>query len=104
MIALRDHICAMIEDAAGIVASLFDVRRKCRAFERCAHFFGCRVKQALEDFELNRICFHPLSNTKFKYASTVQRTRAGTSVVELYSSMIAGPFTMCPCVKASRSY
>ena len=32
-----------------------------------------------------------VSNTKFKYASIVHVLSGGTSVVELYSPMIAGP-------------
>src|SRR5262249_42890873 len=59
VIALGDYIPAMIEDRAGIIAALFDIRRKCRAFERCTHFFGDCVEQALKNLKLYRIYSPP---------------------------------------------
>jgi hypothetical protein len=43
------------------------------------------------------------SSIRFRYASTLQTKSAGTSVVELYSPMIAGPRTMWPYPSDSRS-
>src|SRR5437879_8165400 len=107
VVALGKHVAAMIKDRAGVVTAFFDIGRKRCAFQRCAHFFRDRVKETLENFELDGICshtspflfkkgdnsaflHHSLSRTKFKYASTVHRKPGGTSVVELYSPMIAG--------------
>ena len=38
-----------------------------------------------------RLQFTHVSKTKFRYGSTAHRKSAGTSVVELYSPMMAGP-------------
>src|SRR5437867_11719012 len=87
VVALCDHVSTMIEDGAGIISPFFDIRRKRRALQRGAHLFRNRVKQTFDYFEPHWIGFYSVSNTRFKYASTVHRNRGGTSVVELYSPM-----------------
>src|SRR5712692_4283818 len=88
VIALCNHVAAMIENRARVITAFLDVWRKCCPFQRGAHFFRDRMKQALKNFELHRVGHY--SSTRFKYASTVHRKPGGTSVVELYSPMMAG--------------
>ena len=52
VVALCNHVAAVIENRARIVPAFLDVRRKGCPFQRRTHFFGNRVKQAFEDFEL----------------------------------------------------
>src|SRR2546425_8507525 len=97
VISLRDHVAAVVEDRARVVTAFLDVRRKSCTLQRRTHFFCNRVKQAFEDFQLHRV--NHCSSTKFKYASTVHRKFGGTSVVELYSPMMAGPLMTFPLPK-----
>src|SRR5262245_28528547 len=101
VISLRDHVAAVVENRARVVTAFLDVWRKSCPFQRRTHFFCNRVKQTFEDSQLYRI--NHCSSTKFKYASTVHRKPGGTSVVELYSPMMAGPLMTCPWPNVARS-
>jgi hypothetical protein len=55
VIALGNHLPGRVEQSARIVAPFLDIGRKRGAFQRGAHFFRNRMKQAFEDFELDGI-------------------------------------------------
>jgi DNA-binding transcriptional MerR regulator len=58
VIAHGKHVAGCVKERAGVVATLFDVGREGRAAQRCAHLFRHRVKEMLEDFELDRVGPH----------------------------------------------
>src|SRR3979411_3108721 len=104
----RDNSLTAIEESAGIVASLFDVRRDGGAPQRCSHLFSYRVDATLKDRELNRAlrfvhAFHPCTSiTKLPRPSTRNTSPRGKTVAELYSETIAGPAKVSPGRKSSR--
>ena len=55
VIAHGDHSGLAVEDRAGIVAPLLDVRRKRGAAQRSAHLLGNRMHGALKDRQFDRI-------------------------------------------------
>ena len=58
VIAHGEHVAGRVKERAGVIATLLDVGRERGAAQRCAHLFGHRVKEMLEDFELDRIGAH----------------------------------------------
>src|SRR5262245_8218640 len=96
VVALRNHVTTIVKNGARIVPAFFDVRRESRPLQSRSHFFCDRMKQAYKNFKLDGVRLHTCSKTKFKYSSTTHRSLGSTSVVELYSPMIAGPLITWP--------
>ena len=58
VIAHCDDFAATVEDGAGIIATLFYVRRECAATKRSTHLFSDGMENILEDFELDGVDAH----------------------------------------------
>ena len=54
-----------VEDGAGVVPPLLDVRREAGAAQRRSHFLGDRGEEALEDFERHGVHQGVLSTIMF---------------------------------------
>src|SRR5579864_1449131 len=92
MIAHGEHVTRAIEDGAGIVAALLDIRRESGSAQHAAHFLRDGMEQVFEDFQAHGIEFHrPRSISRLPYASTRTFQPGSTTVVALYSATIAGP-------------
>jgi hypothetical protein len=55
MVAHGDDLSGGIEDGAGVITALFDIRGKRSPPQRRSHFLGNRVIEVLEDLDFNRI-------------------------------------------------
>ena len=55
VIAHGQYIAIRVEDGAGIITALGDIRRKSGSAQASAHFFGYGVEEAFEDFQLDWI-------------------------------------------------
>src|SRR5262250_930763 len=55
VVAHGNDLASCIEHGARVVTALFDVGRKRGPAQRRPHFLGDRVKNILEDFQLNRV-------------------------------------------------
>jgi len=97
VIALRYDVSLSVEDSAGVVPSFLDVWRERRALQRRAHFFGDRMKQALENLKLHRIhtrCsgpafrrFHDGKNASCN-ARTASSARLASTTMEILISEV----------------
>src|SRR5271155_1129377 len=106
VIALRNHLPHAIENRARIISPLLDIRRVCGTPQRRTHLFCNRMRRALKDRYIDRAdrSHAVTSMIKLPYASTNTESRGGTTVVALYSVMIAGPVKQSPARKRSRAY
>ena len=60
VISHGDDLAFGIEDGAGVVAALFDIRRERSAAQCSSHFFGDGVVEVFEDFEFDGITHEEL--------------------------------------------
>ena len=108
VVAHRDNPCLAVEDRAGVVAAFLDVGGKRRAAQRSTHLFRDRMDSAAKDGEFDWIgganahAPAPTAITRFSKASTLAREPGGTIVAEVYSVIIAGPYTISPGWSCSR--
>jgi hypothetical protein len=58
VISHGNDFAVTIENRAGVVAPLFNVRRKCRAAQGRTHLFRDGMIKILEDFQFNGITWH----------------------------------------------
>ncbi len=58
VIAHGKHVAGGVEERTGVIATLLDVGREGGAAQRGAHLFGDRVKEMLEDLELDGVGGH----------------------------------------------
>ena len=63
VVAHGDDLAARVDHRAGIIAPLFDIGGERGAAQRRAHFFRNRVKQILENFDLDGI-FHAVASSQ----------------------------------------
>jgi hypothetical protein len=72
VIAHRQRLSRGVKHRTRIIAPFFDVRRERCPAQRCAHLFRNRMKDALENFDLDRVYFlsaHPPSVLRQTFAA-----------------------------------
>jgi hypothetical protein len=76
VIAHCNHLACTVENRAGVVAPLFDIGRKCRAPQGCAHLFCNGVIQVPENFQFDGITPHEAQCTTSRSSLVVCELRS----------------------------
>ena len=107
---LRDEAAVGVEQRRRAVAALLDVRRVRRGDEHLSHLLGDALELVAHDFERHGVDLGvahspspPLVRTSVPSAPTVPPHAGGTTTVLSCCSRMAGPSTVVPAPRPSRS-